>query len=332
LNAKTISIFVAGLIVAGAVSGVLVLGYQAQIVLLKSELGQLQTEYDALQESYTQKTAEYNNLNSLYLSVQSERNTLQSSLASLQSDLDTKRGYMKQVSTDLLSLYDTLNTYSNLEDSFPRVLSSDELDKIGSTVTELTNPSKDPWYNYQKLWDYVDDNIDYVYDIEFPYISKYSYITIDDVQCLTDFTVETRTNYNQLPEFTLEYKQGDCDDQAILLYGMMRYYLRNVYGTVYNTYLAFISFTDGEAHLAVFMPVQGGTMCILDPAGNYATERYGSLTSKTPSIELQSYADHWSSEHTIESIKLYWVNDLDGSFSVEFDGNLDEAADFFLGS
>jgi len=332
VNTKSISIFVAGLIVAGAASGVLMMGYQSQIGLLRSELDQLEAEYETLQGSYSQKSAEYNNLNSMYISVQGQRDTLQSSLTNLQSEMGTKEGYMKEVSTDLLELYDQLNSYCDLEDSFPRVLSSVELDKIGPIVTQLTNPSKDPWYNYQRLWDYVDDNVAYAYDNEFPYISTYRYITVDGVKCFTEFAVETRTNYQQTPEFTLEHKQGDCEDQAILLYGMMRYYLRHIHGTVYNSYLAFITYTDGEAHVAVFMPVQGGTICILDPAGNYATERYGSLTSKTPTTELQSYADHWSREHVIESIKLYWVNDLDGSFSVEFEGSLSEAADFFLGT
>jgi hypothetical protein len=213
----------------------------------------------------------------------------------LQSDLDTKEGYLKDVSADLSELYDTLRSYSQTEDSFRRVLCSEELDKIGATVTQLTDPSKDTWYNYQRLWDYVDDNIAYAYDIEFPMISTYRYITLDGVTCFTEFDVKTYTNYIQTPEFTLTKKQGDCDDQAILLYGMMRYYLRHIYGTVYSCYIAYI-------------------------------------TNKTPSTELQSYADHWAGEHVIESIKLYWVDDLDGSFSVVFDGNLNEAADFFLGS
>lgn len=85
--------------------------------------------------------------------------------------------------------------------------------------------------------------------------------------------------------------------------------LRHVHGTVYNSYLALISFTDETAHLAVLMPLWGGDICILDPAGNYATERYGSLTSKAPSTELQSYAAHWSTEHVIETIKLRAVPD-----------------------
>jgi len=332
VNVKSISIFAAGLIVAGVFSGVLILGYQSQIGLLESELSQLEAEHETLQGSYSQKSDEYNNLNSLYVSVQGQRDSLQGSLANLQSEMNTNMGYMKEASTDLMELYDQLKSYCNLEDSFPRVLSSEELDKIGSTVTQLTNPSKDTWYNYQRLWDYVDDNIAYVYDTEFPYISAYRYIIVDGVRCFTELTVETCTDYYQTPGFTLEYKQGDCDDQAILLYGMMRYYLRHIYGTVYSSYIAQIGFTDGDAHLALFMPVQGGKICILDPAGNYATEQYGDLTSKTPLSELQSYADHWSSEHVIESIKLYWVNDLDGSFSVKFEGTLSEASDFFLGS
>jgi len=322
LNVKTISVFVLGMITAGAVSGLVLMGYQTRLGLLESQLGQLQEEYVALQVSYSQKEADYINLNSMYVSVAAHRD-------SLQSELDTTEGYFKEVSTDISGLYDTLRSYSDTEHAFSRVLFSKELDKIGATVTELTDPSRDTWYNYQKIWDYVDDNIAYAYDVEFPYITTYRYITVDGVTCFTEFDVDNRTNYIQTPEFTLTNKQGDCDDHAILLYGMMRYYLRNIHGSVYSSYLAFITYTDGEAHMAVFMPVQGGTICILDPAGNYATERYGSITSKTPSAELQSYADHWADEHVIESIKLYWVDDLNGSFSVEFEGSLSEAANFF---
>ena len=322
MSAKTVSVFVLGLIVAGAVSGVLLMGYQSQISTLETELGQLQGEYDTLQGSYDQKAAEFSNLNSMYSSVQSQRDALQ-------ADLGAKEEYMKEVSVDLSALYELLNSYSNLEDALPRILNSGELDKIGDTVAQITDASEDIWGNYQKIWEYVDDNVVYAYDTEFPYISSYRYITLDGVECFTEFTVDTRLNYHQTPKFTLTNKQGDCDDQAILLYGMMRYYLRNVYGTVYNSYLAMISFTDDTAHLAIFMPVQGGEICILDPAGNYATERYGSLTSKAPSTELQSYAAHWSSEHTIGTIKLYWVDDQDGSFSSEFEGSLEDAVKFF---
>jgi len=322
MDLKTVSVFVIGLLVAGGASGLVMMGYQARIDQLESQVGQLQTENEALQASYDQKAAEYSNLNSMYVSVSAQRDWLQ-------SDLDTKEGYLKEVSSDISELNDTLRGYSQTEDAFRRVLCSEELDKIGPTVTELTDPSKDTWYNYQRLWDHVDDNIGYVYDIEFPIITTYRYITVDGVTCFTEFDVANYTNYIQTPEFTLTNKQGDCDDHAILLYGMMRYYLRHIHGTVYNIYLAFISYTDGEAHMAVFIPVQGGTMCILDPAGNYATERYGSLTSKTPSTELQSYAHHWAEEHVIESIKLYWVDDLDGSFSLEFEGGLEDTIKFF---
>jgi hypothetical protein len=322
MSAKTVSVFILGLIVAGAMSGILLMGYQSQISALEEELDQLQAEYDTLQGGYNQKAAEYNNLNSMYSSVQSQRDALQ-------ADLNAKEGYLKEVSTDLSGLYDLLNSYSNLEDSLLRILNSGELDKIGDAVTQITDTSEDIWGNYRIIWEYVDDNVVYAYDTEFPYISSYSYITLDGVECFTEFTVGTRLNYHQTPEFTLTNKQGDCDDQAILLYGMMRYYLRNVYGTVYNSYLALISFTDETAHLAIFMPVQGGEICILDPAGNYATERYGSLTSKAPSTELQSFADHWSAEHVIETIKLYWVDDRDGSFSSEFEGSLEDAVKFF---
>ncbi|MEM2970261.1 MAG: hypothetical protein QXR63_04930 [Candidatus Bathyarchaeia archaeon] len=61
---------------------------------------------------------------------------------------------------------------------------------------------------------------------------------------------------------------------------MIRYYMKYVYGTEYNLYLAHIEFSDDAEHLAVILLVQGGKVCVIDPAGNYLMSPWYTIDSK----------------------------------------------------
>lgn len=305
------------------------LNYQGQIIELKSELTQLQTNYNSLESFHASKVNECNQLRTEIRTMESNYNSILLQKNSLQNNYDDLLYNYKTISQELSNLDELLNSYSSTAESFSRIFNEQELDKIGNIVREITDESEDTWYNYQKIWDYVDDNIEYAYDIEVPYIGSYHYITYDEVKCYVDFEVKIASNYIQTPAFTLEKQQGDCEDQAILLYGMIKYYFRNIYGTIYNIYLVRLELGEGSGHFAVFMPVQDGNICILDPAGNYATTRYGYLTQKTASFELNEYNNKWSDQGYISKIEIYWVDDRDGSYSVEAEGDLNTIIDFF---
>ena len=151
----------------------------------------------------------------------------------------------------------------------------------------------------------------------------YLWLICDGFNYITSFEILTERNYVQTPELTLEIKQGDCEDQAILTYAMIEYYMKHIIGTEYLLYIALIDFSDGSGHTAVFLPAQGGQVCIIDPAGSYLTKtEWGEITAKSAQQELQAYSNYLSSYGSISSIKLYDVSIVDGSYKVVAEGGI----------
>ena len=312
MNKAGLCLFLGLLIGGGVVYFQQTAVHQKQLNELLVQSSTLQTEYNTLESSYSIKVDAYNQLSAEIINLRANYNSLLMDNNKLQNDYD-----------------ELLYSYCSTTKSFSRVFIKSEIDKIGDIVKELTDNSEDTWYNYQKIWDYVNTNIEYAYDIEMPFISSYNYITLNGNKYYINFDIDTTTNYVQTPKFTLNIKQGDCEDQAILLYGMMKYYIRNIHGTMYNIYISRMEFGDGSGHFAVFMPVQGGNICIMDPAGNYATLMYGTLTQKTASYELVEYNKRWSDEGYITKFEIYWVDDRDGNYSLEVEGDMDKIINFF---
>lgn len=322
---------------------------EANLATLQASFDSLQTNYDALQGTYSGLQAEYTALSSQYNTLQSGVDSGLASLSAdyvqLQKDYDdlstlvTNKvqgtiGYtetlnhLKALTLAVRSLNSTLWEYCNEVDSFRNTLTTAEVLKMEATVRSVVGSSTDSWTNYQRIHEYVTTNVDYVYDVEVPYISYYNYIDVNGVRYLTDFDVASIENYVQTPEWTLDNGQGDCDDQAALEYAMLRYYNKYVVGTDYNLYLTELDFSDGSSHVTVFMPVSGGKLTILDPAGNYLTKTGSTIASKTATSEIEAYSGHWSSNGGITQIRLYSINMADGSYTRVYEGTRVQVATF----
>ena len=76
------------------------------------------------------------------------------------------------------------------------------------------------------------------------------------------------------------------------------------------------------------MPVQGGKLTILDPAGKYLTSSNSHITSNTAASELEKYNDYWSSNGEIKNIELYWIDVLNGNYNIVASGNLNTISNF----
>jgi uncharacterized protein YlxW (UPF0749 family) len=321
----------------------------------------LQTSYDGLQTSYSSLEADYASLQDSYDTLSTQYTTLQGSVDSGIADLSDKYVALKNDydvlaqmmsnnvygtpgDTAMLNNYYKLNLavrrlnatlweYCNQVSSYKNTLTTAEVLKMESTVRSVVGSSMDNWPNYQRIHEYITANVAYVYDIEFPYISTYSYQDVNGVYYLTDFDVWTITNYVQTPEFTLQYKQGDCDDQAALEYAMLRYYNKYMVGSDSNLYLAEMTFADGSGHVAVFMPFSGGQVTILDPAGNYLTKTGITIDSKGAVAELETYNSHWLSQNDeITNIKLYSINMTNGSYTTVSQGTRAQVAAWLASS
>jgi hypothetical protein len=305
---------------------------QANYTLLLSMYNQLLVNYSKSKADYTALGLNYSALSSDYMLLNSSYSQLGDEYQQLnQSDTLMMQNY-RDLSSDVTQLQELLYSYSfsNVSKAFSRVLNEGAVNETASTVLSVTGYSHDLWSSIEKIYDYITSNIAYVHDIDMPYISTDSYIDFQGFRYLTGFLVDTVENYYQTPGFTLEIKQGDCDDQAILAYAMIKYYMKYIYGTEYDLYTTYIAFSGGSAHLAVILPVQGGELCIIDPAGNYLTSSGGHIASKAAAVELQAYSDYWSSQTgPISYMELYRVAVTDGSYTLVARGTVAQVAAFF---
>ena len=299
----------------------------SDLSLLSSQYETLDSEHTLLLENYASLTELYETSVADYEQLESNYGVLESSKKSLESIHESSLSHYARLSDDVLELYDMLGAYGSLEDSFQRVLCQSEVEKLASIVTLITDPDSN-WVSNNAIYNYLINNVEYALDPEIPQIIHYSTVTIDYHQYITGFSTSTRQELIQTPDYTLENGQGDCEDQAILIYAMIKYYLINIYGTNYCTYLMRLELGDGGGHMAVLIPVQDGNVCILDSAGNYYTSRWGYIAQKVVSTELNAYSNLWSDHQGIDNIVLYDVDISDGDFTIDFEGTLEELIPF----
>jgi hypothetical protein len=119
---------------------------------------------------------------------------------------------------------------------------------------------------------------------------------------------ENLINMWQFPNETLSIKEGDCEDRAILLCSMIRYYDGERYGTecVWIT-------GSSSAHVGVQIPVSGGKLVILDPE---ASATWGNTVSKDISTEINDWLNYWKPALGSD-VRVYRVfaNYIDKTFS-----------------
>lgn len=335
---KAPSYILIGIVLGAALGGGGVFTYLSpQIKTLQNELQTEKQNYDALFTEKTELQTTYDNLQTTneklqsdYRKLQNEKTSLQTAYNTLQTEKNTIANYLSAVSGDLSKIKEDLDSYGLFEDSLKRTLNNGELDKIGDVVNSIMPSSTNSWSGRDAIYNYIVNNIEYNYDTEFVYFSNLSYQTINGKKTYTGATLDLFCNFVQTPEYTINEKRGDCEDQAILEYAMIMYYYKNIYGTTYSTYLADIEYATGPGHIAVFIPVQGGQLCILDTAGHYRTNRWGETTSKDALTELNNYNTHWSiSGHpSITNITLYRVDTTSGTYTIVANGSLTAVSEY----
>jgi len=341
-SATMLVCLIAGVVAGYALAAFVV--YQPQVASLqedlsntRADLSALQADYDSLRDDYAQLGLEHSSLNVSYWELYSDHSRLLSDYSELSSEhgeledahSDTTSNY-KSLSNEVRELCEVLISYSFVPEAFRRVLNDGEVQMTSDAVSSATGSSQDFWPSVENIYDYIVSNIRYVNDIEMPYLSAYRQVKLEGFDYITGFTVTTYKNYVQTPGLTLEVNQGDCDDQAVLAYAMIKYYMKRIHMTEYILYIARLEFSNGDAHLAVFQPVQEGQLCIIDPAGKYLTSRWGSIASEEALPELRAYSDYWlGSAGGISHIELYDVDVTDGSYALVGEGNIDQVAPIF---
>lgn len=326
--------FILGLVIASTLSYVLVLQPTQQSLnsIINRNIEQintLTTENTNLNDELEDLTEDHERLQTQYTAKTRELTSLQTEHGALTQKYERTYDDWVQLSEDVMDFYETLRSYVHLEEAIPKIINNEELSKIADTIEDVSKMETDHWDASWLIHKYVRDEIEYVYDCEMPYITTYSYYPEEANTQLTGFETGILQNYHQTLDYTVEYKQGDCDDQAVLEFAMIQYYRKYIYGTLYDLFLARINFNDDSSHLAVFMPVADNQICILDPAGQYQTGAGNYIQSKKASTELYNYRDLWDENGGIQEITL-WRIDIDtGEYTEVFKGTFTETVSFF---
>ncbi|MFC1989135.1 transglutaminase-like domain-containing protein [Chloroflexota bacterium] len=234
---------------------------------IKSQLDNTQAELDAAQ-IHLNTTKNQLAMTTIQLeSAKKENSKMLNQYASFREQINTRLGLTSQ---DMQSFI----TPDNLTVSI-------KVKEIAGSYSEDTNEF---WRDYQRLYRWVVNNIDYSYDSPTPKLPKY-----------ISGNLTWERDYWRTPEETIENETGDCEDMATLLASM----LRNYNQSNYIVWLLAIrsTFPKATAHLAIAFPVQGGKLTILDPAGNYYTGyQFGSLGAESHSVAVSRWLSHWSSK------------------------------------
>ena len=288
-------------------------------VTLEDDYSSLQSDYDSLQSSYQGLQASWNSMKSSYDSMQATYSSLQSDYDSLEASYDSLQSSYSSLQTS----YDTLQSsfdsyysdYANLRNLInQRALHLDIMDfvtpdnpDVSNIVLSVTggwsNPSNwnEYWSDVKKMYDWVVNNVDYRSDGLYPVLPS-----------TPSGSVQYEKEMWQFPSETLDLRQGDCEDMAILLTSMIRSYNDGEY------WVECILITGSlGAHAAVQFPVTGDKLTILDPAGNYYTQDlYGNLDSKGISTEINNWLNHWKPSLGSD-VRVYRVfsSYMDRSFS-----------------
>lgn len=278
-------------------------------------------EYSSLKERYESLLTQYRELEENY-------NGMELNYRALEEQHNHLRTVATKLNNTLADLADTTMKHCCLPYAFERVLTLNEVNAIASYVREAGVHSNDFWSSLNNIYFWVRWNVKYVHDVDMPVLS---YPSCDQQTRLCNYQVVFYRDYVQTPMFTAMYGQGDCDDQAILIYAMIRYYMIYIYGTDYKLWLAIIRLNDGSGHAAVFLPVREGKLTIIDPAGGYLTSTWwGYITSKPVYSELVSYSNHWRNSGGIKHIILYEVNIYTGEYKIVASGDISSISSYII--
>lgn len=354
---------VLGLIIGGAIGfGVILVRYEPKITDLQNEVAGLQDDYEiliddysaldddygSLMTDYTKLETGYNSLEGEFNDLKNEYNILQSLYNTLSYKYDDAVYYIDLVTDEIDDCVEVYDSYTSLEGSFSRIFKSDSVDDVQNIVWDITKGSDDFWDSVESMYEWVDENIVYCYDLNIPVLYPTGSVTFDGHKSYTSLSTYEFGDYKQTQSFTLEYRQGDCDDQAALIYSMIKYYMQNILDVNYRLYLMRTTIGTRSGHVSVLLPVSGSKCCIIDPVGDdykswvslfigqgrgYLTGHgvFGGISGELAYQELLSYSNRYSSMGGITYIKLYSIDITDGSYYLDAEGTISQIASFLGG-
>jgi hypothetical protein len=257
---------------------------QAQLTSVQTELGDTNVKLARVQQDLTDSKTTLNTTVKELTATEAELTKTKYNLTDTTHKLDTSLSYNAEMADNYATLRQSINEKTGTgEDSEKYITPKDPL--VAALARQIagsfSEDATERWLDYQRMYDWVVDNIKYNYDTKIPLLPA-----------LPGDEIEWFAEYWKTPAETLEDGTGDCEDMANLLASLMLSYNNQIY----DVYLIVIE-NDSSGHIAVAYPVKGDKLTILDPAGNYYTGySYRSLASDDISVAISDWLAHWSSQ------------------------------------
>ena len=275
---------------------------QKQYTALRENHTRLLSLYHSLEKNYQSLLTRYNSLNNDYHEALNRLDELQGRLlaaeqenAELHQRLDSLNNTLARLNASIIEADEWLGIYPNesAEAEFLERLLNESLliGKKFQDILGLTGDIKDLALRVTEL---VEVNLTtYAPDPAVRYVDPYT------------ATVNISTQVWSTPLDTLLQAAGDCEDQALLAYGVIA--AAAPPGT--KVYLILIH-SAGEGHAAVLVdaPAPGGARqyIVLDPAGNYVNGAKLMLETEMRANNTWWYV-YISPQHIAASTKLWLI-------------------------
>jgi archaellum component FlaC len=178
--------------------------------ILTSSFDELNREYKALKDKYESLEREYNELRNKHSILETKYESLLSEYNNLYHEALTLNNSLAQIAS-------TLKSHALLPEAFKHVLTIDEVKSVSTYVWQAGVDKDDIWKSYQAIYKWVHDNVRYIDDVPIPVPLVIHRFTDHNLYYYDFIPIE---NNAQNPLFTAKHREGDCEDQAILVYAM----------------------------------------------------------------------------------------------------------------
>lgn len=289
---------VLSVLLAIAVVGCILFG--VAFVSVQGDLDNTKTQLEATQSELAGAEAELAGAQTELADSREDLAAAENKLANTLYELDETRTELNDTAAQLDAAleYNTAmgDAYASLSAQITRKLGFDEDSELIFTPSDPAVSAKarqiagnfssdwdEVWRDYQRLYEWIVDNIRYSYDSPLPILPA-----------TPDGELSWMSEYWKLPEETLADEAGDCEDMAGLLASLMLSYNHEDY----MVWAIVIRDYEGNGHVGVALPVEGDKLAIFDPAGQYYTGYY---TGSIKQVDISDAVDQWLS---------YWSDDM----------------------
>jgi hypothetical protein len=238
-------------------------GVEVELAAAQSEL---QTVRDQLSTTETQLTT-----------AEAKLLAAESKVGDVAAQLESVNQQSARVNDAYTALREEINTRMGWDEDSERIITPND-PAVAEKVLEVVGTFSDDWdivwQDYQKMYQWVEDNIEYMHDTNMPILPE-----------TPDGDIVWNAEYWKLPSETLEDGSGDCEDIAGLLASMILNYNHQDYGV-----WAVVIHNETDGHVAVAIPVVDNKLAILDPPLHYYT---GINKGHVTQINVYDAVDDW---------------------------------------